>query len=381
MRAEVRAKDHEPVGITEHFKPGNEEIAAILPPGLARWLLARGARSTSRCTCAARRSGASRGSACWPACAGGGRTPRATPRSRQKSSAGSPPSGPPRLSAELAREIAECARLIKGYGDTHKRGSDNYRRIAAEVIEPALAGRMAAARGGRRRRQRARGGAGRSRGPVARPDSGRHRLGLAAAARRRRMTPAAADAEALMQGDMFARGLGIELVEAGLGRAVTRVTVGAGHLNFNGLGHGGLTFTLADAAFGIACNSHGLKAGGVDVHMVYFEVDAAGRRPDRSRDRDCALEPAGHLPHRRDARRRHAGRRHDRHRRHRPPSGTPEPMPLESTHDVTVEWGDCDPAGIVYYPAYFKWFDQATYRLFLAAGLRGTAGRSPGRTT
>ena len=35
-------------------------------------------------------------------------------------------------------------------------------------------------------------------------------------------------------------------------------------------------------------------------------------------------------------------------------------MPLSSRHEVTVEWGDCDPAGIVYYPAYFKWFDQAT---------------------
>ncbi len=38
-------------------------------------------------------------------------------------------------------------------------------------------------------------------------------------------------------------------------------------------------------------------------------------------------------------------------------------------HEVTVEWGDCDPAGIVYYPAYFRWSDQATARLFLAAGL------------
>ena len=44
-------------------------------------------------------------------------------------------------------------------------------------------------------------------------------------------------------------------------------------------------------------------------------------------------------------------------------------MPLVSHHEVTVEWGDCDPAGIVYYPAYFRWSDQATYRLFLAAGL------------
>jgi indolepyruvate ferredoxin oxidoreductase, beta subunit len=46
------------------------------------------------------------------------------------------------LSAELAVEIAECARLIKGYGDTHKRGSDNYRTIVSQVIEPALAGAM-----------------------------------------------------------------------------------------------------------------------------------------------------------------------------------------------------------------------------------------------
>jgi 4-hydroxybenzoyl-CoA thioesterase len=44
--------------------------------------------------------------------------------------------------------------------------------------------------------------------------------------------------------------------------------------------------------------------------------------------------------------------------------------PLTSVHQVTVEWGDCDPAGIVYYPSYFRWFDQATYRLFRKAGLR-----------
>ncbi len=42
------------------------------------------------------------------------------------------------LSADLAIEIAECANLIKGYGDTHKRGSANYRIIVEQVIEPAL---------------------------------------------------------------------------------------------------------------------------------------------------------------------------------------------------------------------------------------------------
>jgi indolepyruvate ferredoxin oxidoreductase, alpha subunit len=46
------------------------------------------------------------------------------------------------LSAELAIEIAECARLIKGYGDTHKRGSANYRVIETELMLPALAGNM-----------------------------------------------------------------------------------------------------------------------------------------------------------------------------------------------------------------------------------------------
>ena len=45
-------------------------------------------------------------------------------------------------STELALEIAECARLIKGYGDTHKRGTGNYALIESHVIRPALAGQI-----------------------------------------------------------------------------------------------------------------------------------------------------------------------------------------------------------------------------------------------
>jgi 4-hydroxybenzoyl-CoA thioesterase len=33
---------------------------------------------------------------------------------------------------------------------------------------------------------------------------------------------------------------------------------------------------------------------------------------------------------------------------------------------VTIEWGDCDPAGIVYYPRYFAMFDASTAALFTA---------------
>ncbi|MEM1432022.1 MAG: acyl-CoA thioesterase [Pseudomonadota bacterium] len=44
-------------------------------------------------------------------------------------------------------------------------------------------------------------------------------------------------------------------------------------------------------------------------------------------------------------------------------------MGLVNRRDVLIEWGDCDPAGIVYYPRYFAMFDNATAALFAAAGL------------
>jgi branched-chain amino acid transport system substrate-binding protein len=36
--------------------------------------------------------------------------------------------------------------------------------------------------------------------------------------------------------------------------------------------------------------------------------------------------------------------------------------------DVQIQWGDCDPANIVYYPRYFAMFDDSTSVLFEAAG-------------
>ena len=47
-----------------------------------------------------------------------------------------------KLSPDLAIEVAECARLIKGYGDTHARGLANYAAIETRVIRPALAGEI-----------------------------------------------------------------------------------------------------------------------------------------------------------------------------------------------------------------------------------------------
>jgi 4-hydroxybenzoyl-CoA thioesterase len=36
---------------------------------------------------------------------------------------------------------------------------------------------------------------------------------------------------------------------------------------------------------------------------------------------------------------------------------------LVNTRAVRIEWGDCDPAGIVYYPRYFAIFDACTSAL------------------
>ncbi|MGB6565676.1 MAG: thioesterase family protein [Xanthobacteraceae bacterium] len=36
---------------------------------------------------------------------------------------------------------------------------------------------------------------------------------------------------------------------------------------------------------------------------------------------------------------------------------------LTNTRTVRIEWGDCDPAGIIYYPRYFAIFDASTSHL------------------
>lgn len=41
-------------------------------------------------------------------------------------------------------------------------------------------------------------------------------------------------------------------------------------------------------------------------------------------------------------------------------------MSLSNTRTVRIEWGDCDPAGIIFYPRYFEIFDASTALLFEA---------------
>jgi 4-hydroxybenzoyl-CoA thioesterase len=41
---------------------------------------------------------------------------------------------------------------------------------------------------------------------------------------------------------------------------------------------------------------------------------------------------------------------------------------LTNRQTIRIEWGDCDPAGIVYFPRYFEFFDACTRALFERAG-------------
>jgi acyl-CoA thioesterase len=78
--------------------------------------------------------------------------------------------------------------------------------------------------------------------------------------------------------DVASRALGIELVEAGQGRAVAHMRVTEQMVNGYSIAHGGYLFLLADTAFACACNSHGPRtvAAGAEISFV-----ASARLGDR----------------------------------------------------------------------------------------------------
>ncbi|HET7682553.1 MAG TPA: hydroxyphenylacetyl-CoA thioesterase PaaI [Marmoricola sp.] len=94
------------------------------------------------------------------------------------------------------------------------------------------------------------------------------------------MTPqqlARAAAEAMWAVDRASQALGLELVAVGPGTATLRMTVRADMVNGHDIGHGGLTFTLADSAFAFACNSYGRRT-------VAAAAEIRFRRPTRLGD-------------------------------------------------------------------------------------------------
>src|ERR1700737_3557166 len=80
----------------------------------------------------------------------------------------------------------------------------------------------------------------------------------------------------MMAKDEASRGLGIELIDQGEGRAVTRMTVRADMVNGPAIAHGGLIFPLADTAFACACNSFGPVTVAASADIVFVAPARAG---------------------------------------------------------------------------------------------------------
>lgn len=76
--------------------------------------------------------------------------------------------------------------------------------------------------------------------------------------------------------DPFCAMLGIDLAVLEPGYAETRMTITDELLNFHGTPHGGVLYSLADAAFAAASNSHGDTAVALETNVSYLAAVESG---------------------------------------------------------------------------------------------------------
>src|SRR5512145_1255421 len=84
------------------------------------------------------------------------------------------------------------------------------------------------------------------------------------------------DLKRFVANDRFAKHLDIEMLEYGNGRARAAMQVRDHHKNSAGMVHGGAIFSLADAVFSAASNSHGTLAVAINVSISFFKAAARG---------------------------------------------------------------------------------------------------------
>ena len=82
----------------------------------------------------------------------------------------------------------------------------------------------------------------------------------------------------LLAADRYAGALGVELVSVTDDEIVVGLDVGESHVNFLGVGHGGMVFSLADCAFSLASNNAGDRAVAIDAHLVLTAPSKPGER-------------------------------------------------------------------------------------------------------
>jgi acyl-CoA thioesterase len=89
---------------------------------------------------------------------------------------------------------------------------------------------------------------------------------------------ARACAEAMWKEDDASKGLGMEIVTIGPGRAVLAMTVKPHMVNGHGIAHGGFIFTLADSAFAFACNTHNDRTVAAEGNITFIKPGKLGDR-------------------------------------------------------------------------------------------------------
>ena len=146
VRAEVRASEAELLRIHDHFKPGVAEFAALLPAALAdmltRWERRRTARGRSAWALPIQLPShtvagllALRGLAALKGLRRYGSRFGSEQALIERWLAAVEQGA--RQDAALGRELAECGRLIKGYGATHERGKDNLLHVVEHLARAA----------------------------------------------------------------------------------------------------------------------------------------------------------------------------------------------------------------------------------------------------
>ena len=143
VRRETGAGPADVVSVTEYLKPGLDEICSVLPPGLARrvrqWAVKRGGESFSLALHL--RSSSVSGFLAMRALSGLRRWRRASSRYQSEHKLMERWLGAiKRLGfavqdVDLALEIAQCARIVKGYGETHATGVKLFEKIFDTIIE------------------------------------------------------------------------------------------------------------------------------------------------------------------------------------------------------------------------------------------------------
>ena len=76
--------------------------------------------------------------------------------------------------------------------------------------------------------------------------------------------------------DPFSTWLGIEIVEVSKGKCKVKMTIRKEMLNSMNYAHGGITYSLADTAFGFAANTYGKFAVSIETSINHIEAIEEG---------------------------------------------------------------------------------------------------------